>query len=144
MAALVTAHSTRDTRMWYRGLRSDTQTRPKPSDVAWKTCTATTPAEAELAGVHSRHRPRHDLDPFYSIQFRSRPGCDCAAGISANLSGSRPGRARSRNDLGNRARHHARGAAAGWKERERDCGAWHYQSARDHGHLGSGHRPAHP
>src|SRR6516162_10238347 len=67
----------------------------------------------ELARLSSRDRPGHDLDAGYPVRCRADAGRECAAGIYPDLSGARPGRARSRGYLVDDARNGARSDCAG-------------------------------
>ena len=64
-------------------------------------------------GLSSRHRSGNHLDPGDRVRCRADAGRHRAAGITANLSGARLGRARSRGDLGGDGRDRARGDRAG-------------------------------
>src|ERR1700730_19055383 len=79
---------------------------------AWPSA-AVAAERTELARLSSRDRPGHDLDAGYPVRCRADSGRERTAGIYPDLSGARPGRARSRRYLVDDASNGARSDCAG-------------------------------
>ena len=97
-----------------------------------------------LADRSHRHRSGHDLDARHRLRCGAQAARQRAAGTAADLSGARPGRARSGGNLGGDGRDRARGHGQSRPDRQRRRRHRHHQPARNHGHLGPRHRQADP
>src|SRR5262245_14197195 len=81
--------------------------------VRTQSCAVIAPQRNELARLSSRNRPGYHLDASDPVRCRADTGRKCAAGVYPDLSGARPGRARSRRYLVDDVSDGARGDCAG-------------------------------